>query len=343
MTTNAKITWIDDDDDHVDITKNLHDKEPQLKIEFILADKKLSTRVEKCLKMATKRGPDLFLIDDKLPMHGFNRRGLSVGMQVRERLPEVPIYLFSAYRHGAGVFTTLAQAADRFADDVLDLDTVQTKGHKILYHDALDYRRIRNSDRKSVNTLFGLMAAPLCDQDSILDAFPINLRKGLAPRKTPKGHTGNSIEFGMWIRKTFLEFPGFVYDSLYSATKLGMTHKAFLHISLKFDPARYRGVFYESRDNRWWNSSLRELVVSTAKQRADDTTSNVQKLTQKVFKLRNTDIAKCVVCGEKYPDTVGLYKYDVNERKPVHFRCSVRHPWIPSLLHFDQIRQFDRR
>jgi hypothetical protein len=340
----AEVIWIDDDIDHMDIKKNLEAKETRLRIEFIHADKNLSSRVDEYLS-AIKRSPDLFLIDDKLPTRrGFNRRGLSVGMQIREKLPEVPIYLFSAYPRGA-IFTTLAQAAEKFADELLDLDIIQTTGQKILYSDAIDYRRIRNADRKSVTALFTLLQVPPADHNLVLDAFPVSLRNGLAPRKpASRNQIGNAIEFGMWVRKTFLKLPGFVYDPLYSATKLGMTLKAFLKYSRRLAGARYAGVFCETqKEVHWWGSTLTRLVIDAAKQKPDEATSNVQKISRKVFNLKESQIAKCVVCRKEYPDTVGWNKYDESECQPVHYRCSIRHPLRPSALHFDQIRQFDRR
>ena len=322
-----KIVWIDDEPSHMEDAKTLESKRKDLKIKFIS-----TSNFEDFLKKQ-EDGMDLFLIDDKL-------RGRSVGVgiagKIREKFPEIPMYLFTAYPEEYGISTALAEAAKSLGDDVLDLKKVQREGHDILYYNAIDYRRIRESPHEEINALLILLKAPDEDCKRIVSALPESLKKGLLTRSD-----GNAIAFAKWVKRNFLKLPGFVYNSLYSATKLGITKKAFQDLASEFEDARYDGVFAKTGPKLWWDSKLAKIIFQLAseKLRGDDTT-DLRKLTTKLFSLDEAKMSKCSVCGEKYPDTVGINKDDEEDYQPVHYKCSEPHPTKTRVLYFEEARQF---
>jgi len=337
----VRIVWIDDEPDHKEDARNLESKRRKLKIEFIQP-----IEFEDFLNKRENR-VDLFLVDDRLILRRnirstFNRRGLSVAAQIRERFPEIPIYLFSAYPRGFGIYTTLAEAAESLADEILDLKKIQREGHDVLYYDAIDYRRIKESRRGSITVLLDLLDSPKDDQQRIVSALPESLKTGLSHSSRATSSTGNSIAFAKWTKRSFLKFPGFVYNPIYSATMLGMTLESFINHRSKFEGARYTGIFAKTWGNDlWWSSKLREIVFNTAARKlpGDDTT-DLKRLVEKLLRLRDPEIAKCVICGKRYPDIVGINEEDETDCKPVHYRCSTKHPRKQEALYFDEIRQF---
>jgi len=152
----VRIVWIDDEPLHEKDARSLESKRKYLIIEFT-SSLEFEDFVEKL-----EESPDLFLIDDKL-------RGRSVGVaiagRIRQKFPETPMYLFTAYPEEYGISTELAEAAKSLGDDVFDLKEIQREGHNILYHDAVDYRRIRESRRASVDTIISLLKAPEDDRE----------------------------------------------------------------------------------------------------------------------------------------------------------------------------------
>jgi len=339
----VKIIWIDDDIDHKEDAKNIESRRKNLKIIFITP-----FEFEKILE--EESDVDLFLVDDRLlsrrrkPLPAlFKRHGLSVAAQIREKFPEIPIYLFSAYKEGIGIYTTLAEAAESLADDIFDFKTIQRKGHNILYYDALDYRRIRESPRESVDSLLNLLNAPEIDHEKIVSALPESLKNGLSPITEKERALGNAIAFGKWTKRIFLKLPGFVYNSLYAATKLGITEETFIELSREFENARYNGIFAKTSCKLWWDSKLREIIFELAAERIpDDETTDLRVLTKKIFSLDDSKISRCIVCGDKYPETIGINKDDENDYQPVHYRCSEPHPKKTRLLYFEEPRQFSK-
>lgn len=329
MTVKAliKIVWIDDESSHMEDAKTLGSKRKELEIKFISP-----LDFEDFLKKQ-EDGVGLFLIDDQL-------RGRSVGVgiagKIREKFPEIPMYLFTAYPREYGISTALAEAAKSLGDDVLDLKTVQREGHVILYYDAIDYRRIRESPREEIDALLSLLKAPEEDCKRIISALPESLKKGLLTCSD-----GNAIAFAKWVKRTFLKLPGFVYNSLYSGTKLGITKKAFQDLASQFEEARYDGVFAKTRPKLWWDSKLAKTIFQLASEKLPgDDTIDLRRLTPKLFSLDESKMSKCIVCGERYPDTVGINKDDEEDYQPVHYKCSKPHPTKTRVLYFEEARQF---
>jgi len=336
----VRIVWVDDDPTHIEITRNLKAKRKELEIDFI----NQLDQFEDFL--AKKEDVNLFLVDDKLFLPSkspFNTRGFSIVAQIREKFPEIPIYMYSAFREEAGIYAALAEATESLADRVLELKEIQRAGHELLYYDAKDYRKIKESPRESVKSLLSLLKAPKDDRERVISALPECLKDGLASKERTTHAEGNTIAFAKWVRRVFLQLPGFVYDSLYAATMLGMTKEAFCREKLKFDKAKYAGVFEKTNPDLWWCSELRNIIFQMAcnKYPKDDTT-DPKKLTPKLFRLKESQMSKCAVCGEKYPETAGINKEDENDLKPVHYRCSIPNSAKTRVLHFEEARQFSQ-
>lgn len=336
----VRIVWLDDDPQHEKDAENLSSARGPLEVIF-LRPKEFSG----FLDSASIDSGDLYLIDDKLLKREdpLPRSGFTYAASVRDRFPEIPIYLFSAERDISGIFSGLAEAAGSLADSIIDLKDVLRYGSNFLYYDALDYRAIRNANRNDVNAIYELLKAPEADHRKISLILPSDLKEGLSARDiTQENVSGNAVAFAKWARRTLLMLPGLLYDSLYSATKLGMEEELFLEKASIFDRAKYAGAFSRSLLNElWWSSGLDAILFDLAEKELDDkSTTDVRKISRVYFGLSNDQLPRCAVCDNVYPDTVGLNRYDSTERGPVHYACSAPHPGKVRVLYFDEIREY---
>jgi len=339
--TNISVVWIDDESqDRTVDAKNIVFKRKKLHIQvFHPKDNKIDDLIVK-LK-PDKRIPDLFLVDYFLDQRAeqqtkekFEARALTIAGRIREKLPEHPIYVVTNYpAKKEGVFISEAQAANIIFDKLLSLKEVQRYGHDILYFDALDYARIRNSKRNSLEALYSLLEAPECAYSIIESVLPDELKKGISP-------LGNTISFANWVHNVLAIKPGILYDDIYTATYLGMAVQYLRSIDEKIIKAVYRGIFSTTNPRPlWWRCAINDILFSSKKAKSSNKT-NPWELGPIVFNVPKKYLAKCVVCGHPYPETVGTNIKDDSDIKPVHFKCSLPHPLKKRDLYFDEFRAF---
>ena len=338
---NIDVYWIDDDvSDRNEDVANIENKNKNLKLILIHPDEFVNHIYE---KVNSKKQPDLFLCDyflnriineqtgKKFPHQGFTVAGI-----IREKYPEFPIYGVTVEdsEKSNGIFGSRAQAAEEVYDKIFSLRIIKDEGYKILYYDAIDFERIRVSKRGNVNTLLDLLKAPLVDSNRLRLILPNDLKKGLKFYDS-----GNSIAFSRWVLKDLLFTPGFLYNKLQSATHVGMTTVTFERHINKFNESKYTGIFSETSEPLWWVSKLDEKIFSYQVSKKSSEVST-QKLATKIFKLSKNQSAKCIRCGELFPETVGINLDDEDDKKPVHYKCSIPHPKLKNKMYFDEPRAF---
>jgi len=340
------IVWIDDNEEgHKPDADNLQEKmmkfNKNVKVSFY--HPKAFTR-----KIEEKEDIDLFLVDDKLNRYGFegerySGKGISYIGLIRENYPDAPVYIFSAESESL-IYTDLAYISEREADAKLTYDKIQDIGHMILYYDALDYRKVRNTISEGLDKLIDLLNPPNIEKEKIRDLLPEILKTSKFQGVRTEAVEGRSIGFATWVRKTLMKRSGFLYDLLYSSTSIGMTTEAFKERIEKFKPALYGGIFSKmSMDRLWWKALLFDIVVNKAKEKKEkedkekQLPSDIRKLSVYAFDLEEHDIAKCAGCKGKFPDTVGINPQD-GTKKPVHYRCSGENPDYTKMLFFDDLR-----
>ena len=336
----VKILWIDDEViDHAEDAKNLMYARKKLEVSIIHP-----TNLDSELRplKTSNNIPDLFLVDyflDEVKFEGegngkYQHRGLAVAGRLREFEPEHPIYVVTQKdAKKEGIFFSEAQAVRAVFDKILPFKDLQREGHNILYYDALDYRSIRKSPRRNLGGLFKLLQAPDDLKERLKLVLPEELREGLAPY-------GNTITFAKWVRLVLLDLPGFLYDQLHAATHFGMTVETFKKISPKLKGAKYSGAFAKTSPALWWVSKLNDIIFSMPKARKINKT-NPWELCPMVFNLPKKMHTKCIVCGDPFPETVGMNLKDDSDLQPVHYRCSIPHPNRRRELYFDEPRCFE--
>ena len=296
-----------------------------------------------------KKIPDLFLVDyflDEIKFEGegngkYQHRGLAVAGRLRELAPECPIYVVSQKdTKKEGIFLTEAQAARAVFDKILTFKEIQREGPNILYYDAIDYRYIRKSTRRDLKALFKLLQAPDDLVERLKLILPDELREGLASLGSLSYPEGNAIAFAKWAREVLLTTPGFLYDELHAATYLGLTIRAFRTISKELKKANYNGVFSRTTPHLWWVTKINQMIFSFPKAKETNKT-NPWELSPIVFNFHKKAQARCIICGEFFPETVGINLRDDSDLKPIHYRCSIPHPNKRRELYFDEPRGFE--
>jgi len=342
----VKILWIDDEvTDHTEDAKNLKYARKELEI-TIIHPTNLDSKLYQ-LKMS-KKIPDLFLVDYFLDEVKFEEgddgkyahRGLTVAGKLREIEPEHPVYVVTQKdTKKEGIFFSEAQAVRAVFDKILTFKEVQREGHNVLYYDALDYRSIRTSPRRNLEVLFDLLQAPDDLKKRLVLVLPEELREGLAASGSAKHPEGNPIAFAKWVQEILLSVPGFLYNELYTATYLGLTIETFKNLSPKFKKAEYSGSFAKTTPTLWWVSKLSDIIFSMPKARKINKT-NPWELSPILFSVSKKMQTKCIVCGDPFPETVGINLKNDSDFEPVHYKCSIPHPNKRRELYFDEPRGF---
>lgn len=347
----VKVLWIDDEHkDHTEDAKNIEHKNKALRIEVL--HPKEERMKERLLEIKNKTNlPDISLIDyflDLVAINGekYDARALTLAGKIRELIPKYPIYVITekvGMKEGIeGVYFSEAQAAKATFDKILTFKDVQRHGHDILYYDALDFKRIRESPKEDVNFLFELLGAPDDIKERIELVLPDELKKGLSSPESSEHPVGNAISFARWTQDPFLSMPGFVYNKLYTATYLGMSIKYFEKISLKLKKAKYSGIFSRTSVDVWWASKLSNLIFSYKKAQKSKKT-NPWEIAPVIFNTPKNGLSRCIVCNGFLPETVGRNVDDYKDLKPVHYRCSKPDYKKERRPYFEESRVFEKK
>jgi len=335
MTDQILVSWIDDDMRHIVDAKFAMSQNNNLLIDF-----------KHPLDFKPDFKADLYLLDDRLFQTNrddgkkFEGRGVTLALDIRLNFLEQPIYIFSNEKVDEGVFGFYSQVTHGIADEILFYKDIQRNGANILYSDAIDYRKLNALKREDVEALLSVFSINKETKDEIYIALPAMFKNGLSLGASEKSE-GNAVSYAKWIKNTLLRFPGFLYDSLYSATAVGMTQQTFIS-KTEFNPACYCDIFSKAREQLWWKHKLLSIFYSLVDERIPkEEQEDPRTYAEKIFHLSANEIPNCEVCGEKYPDTVAHYVKDQTIRKPVHFYCSKIDDSAENLLFFDEHRIFD--
>lgn len=143
--------------------------------------------------------------------------------------------------------------------------------------------------------------------------------------KIPENEIKDSLNLRLfrWIARSLLRKEGPLVSKAGAAALLGISVNYFSQISPRFDSAKYGGIFSLSFGERWWASSLEDIIYET-----DDPDNYLESFPFKeaASKLLNAieekNISVCVKCGERYPDGLGIVSGQEGDLHPVHIYCS---------------------
>jgi hypothetical protein len=179
---------------------------------------------------------------------------------------------------------------------------------------------------KSATNIVGLLKPPKGERDRLIEALPENLKGERDPSMVSR--------LFRWVEK-LIERPGFLFDSLWAATLIGLNADGFDRAMERFKKTRYRGIFAFEKDARWWASSLvKELIEEVGLLNGEMSWNAGRRLSG----INAKQYSKCYSCGNEYPETVAYVDEVSVDRKPMHLQCTVLHPRYKRELYFEDIR-----
>jgi len=338
MPENIKVIWIDDDK----YTSNAESEAAAVERDNLIVEMIGPYEID----TISTNDADIFMIDYKLGQHpplnhdpAFQYSGVSISMMLRDisKARGIPIYLVSRIIEGKHT-----NSKPELVDRCIARSTVASEGSHILYNDAIDYRKIRAAEKDSIDALVNLLKAPSADREQVISALPKDISNGMKDAgHIATGSTPSEITFGKWTTFDLLGKPGVLYDDLYAATFLGIdlnyfrTHKADV-LPGENNELIYSGIFSETTPRKWWKQSLANHIVRNAP--ADMSITHIWVMAPNVLEIPPESLAKCFVCGESSPETVGMDRHDNEEYHPVHIKCSEPNPDITQLFPFEHPR-----
>lgn len=206
----------------------------------------------------TKHNPALVIIDyllDTKQSHGKSAtyKGSTLAATLREKLPYTPLILLT--RGSLINRRRLVAPAWDFAEifDVLLLkdDIIENAQAVIDRLVALveGFNTLHGCNNKDFSSLRRVLGAEKDEYDDLLKANPPRDPKGQIRWRVPQA--------ARWIQSVIIHYPGILFDSLHSATLLGIDESSFLSkpIQKDFKKARYSGLF-STINQRWWKQRL---------------------------------------------------------------------------------------
>lgn len=283
----------------------------------------LAKKVEDLLK---GRQPRLVILDHILDKTATTnplfKRGSTIAEAIKEQWPACPV---------VGV-TNVDNVRE------IDLRTQLTYDALFPYYDFGRYLdRIKSITKgfdlvaktKATNArkLVELLKPPGDDIDRLVAALPDDLKESFRDRSV-------ASRLYRWIDH-LMERPGFLYDSLWAATLLGLAEPGFQKVVDGFDKGKYAGVFARANDPRWWSSRLSELLYKRCKPESEEMSWHVGR---RLPGIKKEHYSRCYVCDQEFPETVAYLDAASDQRRAMHLKCTVLHPCYKRELYFEDIR-----
>lgn len=311
-----KTVYIDDEDGELRRYKRGFESDENANRQFEVITLNSQKEIGILLDEVKAENPELVLVDfdlskptDEGILVGVS--GVTLSTALREKLPDVPIVLFTKID-----FLNIQKFSPKLLyslDEVIYKSNIlKDDGKKldILHKLAIGYKELLNAESKTLINLLKIIGAPEIDYDFLKLSEPPTISE-----------SGWSVfDAADWIRNTLIKYPGILYDSVNSATFLGISEKAFLSdpIQKLFSDAKYSTVF-APKEGRWWKSTLQEVAESIMEEHERDL------VVRKGFplaweRINNNPIerSKCVFCGKSPAEWVCYIL-----KEPVMIECSL--------------------
>jgi hypothetical protein len=317
MSTSKKIVWIDDNSGR----KRTAD---DLDAEFLdVHGKDITRTIEELLNRAQ---PSLVLLDHILDKttttNPLYQRGSTIAEAIKERWPSCPVVGVTNADNEKTIDVRTRQTYDaffpfsRFANYLEQIEAIKN-GFAVLAKLKAD----------SASDLVHLLNPPKDEVDRLVDALPGDLKKAF-------GDASLASRLYAWVDK-LIDRPGFLYDTLWAATFIGLTESGFLKVSDNFDKGKYTGIFAWDDEPRWWSSRLAELLYKCSEVESGTMSWH---LGRRLPGIKEEHHSRCYVCRKAYPETVAYLDSESNERRAMHLDCTVLHPAFKRELYFEDIR-----
>jgi hypothetical protein len=312
-------TWIDDHADRESTATTLATATGSL-VNFIdVHNKQVEQEIDKVL---IGPEPDLFILDHSLDQSISERlkTGSSVATIIHEKWPTCPIVSIT----GATIrnVDTRHRVAYEHMFPIGDI----SQYYSTIVAIALGFKRLKAIPNLSLDSILDSLSCPVDEREKIATVIPTSLKDNFNDKSLLS-------EWYHWFSTVFIDRPGFLYDELWASTFLGLSLEGFNKIELKFERAKYCGVFSDTSNVRYWKAGLLDVL--------GEVTGEVGLPWVIGRKLIDGDIhySKCYAQQEDYPETVAAVDSTPDaEWHPMKLKHTVAHPIFEHLLYFEELR-----
>ncbi len=316
MTTPNKIVWIDDNPSRESTAIDLGARFINVK------GKDLGPEIRKLLD---RRAPQLVIIDHILDKttdaNPIFQRGSTIAEAIKERWPSCPV-----------IGVTNADKRGK-----IDLRTQEAYDALFLFHDfseyldrikgiALGFAMVARAD-SDIHTLIKLLKPP----DDEIERLRASLNYDL---KAHSQDASVASRLYRWVDQ-LMDRPGFLLDSLWAATFLGLNQVGFHKVASNFASAKYRGIFARPGEARWWSGGLSERLYKLRQPQPGELSWHVGR---RLPGIKKDHWSLCYCCKKEFPETVAFLDENRNERRAMHLKCTELHPLHKRELYFEDIR-----
>ena len=318
-----KITflWIDDESERIKASKSL---EKSLRIKVIFEDVKEKDLGKELQRILLGSEPDLVIIDHRLDKvsGGIIKTGSTTAEVIRERWTECPIVCVTAVR-----LEDIDLQKKSIYDQVIEYSEL-FENYSFLISLAKSFKYLRSRRPKDINGVLHLLKAPSADRARLEAILPEELKTNYEDKSL-------ATSISRWIRHFLIDRPGFLYDRLWAATSVGVKDTSFKKVQDALDEARYKGLFADEGNRRWWQTGIKEILYSKF---PTDEAQYSWELGRQFNGVTKRDYSACYVCKKEFPEIVGFTDETARTRKPMHLSCTVPHPRFEKTLFFEEIR-----
>lgn len=321
MKPSKKIIWIDDSPNRLSTANavgaifiNVNGKDPAPEIQVLLKGPQPSLVIlDHILDKTTTENP-IF------------QKGSTIAEAIKEKWPFCPVV-------GITNIDNLGQ---------IDLRTKATYDILFPFYDFSKYidrlEEIRKgftliirTQSKTANSLIQLLKSPDDDIERLIAALPGDFKE-----KEFAKDASVASRFYRWVQDYLMARPGFLYDTLWTATFFGLTELGFKKIVGEFEKGRYAGIFARQNDTRWWSSRLSWLLYKLCIPQAQEMSWHTGR---RLPGIKKQHFSKCYACNDHSPpETVAYVDAASSERHAMHLTCTILHPHHKRELYFEDIR-----
>jgi len=327
MSNGFNFLWIDDEAQR-ETTADILKKNAGIKVFFHDASKDKEDLAKQIDKLMQKHVPDLVIVDHKLDKtkgefwNALKGTGATAAEVIKASYPHMPVVCITKVDLREITFTQKA------AYDVI-LDAAHlTKHDQFLVTLAQGFRKIKEMPPNNEEEILQYLGCPDDDLSRLKQVLPDDVKNGF-------GQKGYASVLWRWVFDTLFGRPGFLYDSLCTATLVGAKENSFLKVQEKMESAKYTGIFANDVYPRWWVSKVLEFLY---KSKYADETDNPRLIGRAYLNVPPQGYSKCAVSSSDLPDTVAFTDITNQKRNQVCMQYTEGHPGFQKLLFFEEIR-----
>jgi CheY-like chemotaxis protein len=320
MSNKLKFIWIDDTPQREKSAQNMGEA---LKTEVDFHGLKNKNVNEELQSILNGQEPDLILMDHSLDQADYRaiRSGSSAAAIIREKWQSCPIVSVTG-------------------TDIVDMDTRHKSAYEAIFQFssisknyskivaiAKGFKSLKQSPPKTIDDILNHFNVPDDERSKMAKIFPHELKDNFQDKSL-------LLEMYRWCESTLFKRPGFLYDRLWVSTLLGLNSAGFKQVEAKFAAAKYKGVFANDSDERWWKSEVLSILGE-----ATGEVGLPWKIGRALVKNKKAHFSKCYVSEEEFPETVAAVDTTNDaEWHPMKLKYTDPHPLFEDMLFFEELR-----